>query len=215
MKFNMSEAIAKNDLKKKIFYVIFILLVYRVGSHIPIPLLNVKEIMNTFSEENMGIFSLFNLFSGGALSKITIFSLGIMPYISASIIIQLLSSVWEPIKNLRKEGETGRVKISDYIRYLTVILSMLQAFAMAKYLLSMSVINDSIFLHYLLIIFTLVSGTLFLVWLGEQINEKGIGNGISLIILSTIFSNFSFIASKENCCLLIIICFFALSVYLL
>lgn len=189
MKFNMSETIAANDLRKRILYVIFILLIYRIGSHIPIPLLNVREIMNTFSEDNIGIFSLFNLFSGGALSKITIFSLGIMPYISASIIIQLLSSVWDPIKNLRKDGEAGRAKISDYTRYLTVLLSTLQAFAMAKYLLSISVINESIFLHYLLIIFTLVSGTLFLVWLGEQINEKGIGNGISLIIFTSIASN--------------------------
>lgn len=185
----MSETTEVNDLRKRILFVIFILLVYRIGSHIPIPLFNIKEIMNSFSEENAGIFSLFNLFSGGALSKVTIFSLGIMPYISASIIIQLLGSVWEPIKKLKKEGEPGKAKTSDYIRYLTVILSMVQAFAMAKYLLSISILNNSIIFHYLLIIFTLVSGTVFLVWLGEQINEKGIGNGISLIIFTSIASN--------------------------
>jgi len=189
MKSNMSDNVGVSDLKKRIFFVVLILFIYRMGSHVPVPFLDVKQILNSFSEENVGIFSLFNLFSGGALSKVTIFSLGVMPYISASIIVQLLAAVWEPMKKLRKEGDIGRRKISDYTRYLSVFLSTIQAIAMSKYLLSLSGLGSIIFLHYLVVIITLVSGTLFLVWLGEQINEKGIGNGISLIIFTSIVSN--------------------------
>ncbi len=175
------------DLRKRLLFVFFILFIYRVGSHIPIPLLDVKFLMSSFSEDDSGIFSLFNLFSGGALSKVTIFSLGIMPYISSSIIIQLLSSVWSPLKKIKKEGNKGISKISDYTRYLTVFLSTFQAIAMSKFMLNINTYND--IFHYLVVIITLVSGSLFLMWLGEQINEKGIGNGISLIIFINISSS--------------------------
>lgn len=177
------------DLKKRILFVIIVLFVYRLGSHIPIPFLNVKQIINSFSDENFSIFSLFNLFSGGALTKVTIFSLGIMPYISASIVVQLVTSVWEPFKKLKKDGELSKDKISNLTRYLCLILTTLQSIAMSKYLLSISDIKNVYFLHHILIISTLVSGSMVLIWLGELINEKGIGNGISLIIFSSIASN--------------------------
>lgn len=178
-----------NDLKKRIFFVLIILIAYRIGAHIPIPLLDTKQIMNTFSEEKSGILSLFNLFSGGALLKVTIFSLGIMPYISSSIIIQMLTFVWDPLKKLRKDGNAGKKKISEYTRYLTVLLSTIQAMAMSKFIINISIIENINILHYSIIILSLVSGTLILMWLGEKINEKGIGNGISLIIFTSIVSN--------------------------
>jgi len=178
-----------NDLRNRLLFVVFILIIYRIGAHIPVPLLDTKQIMNSFSNDNADIFSLFNLFSGGALSKVTIFSLGIMPYISASIIIQLLGAIWEPIKKLRKDGENGRSKMADYTRYLTVVLSAFQAIAMSKFMLGISILTDISIFHYLVVITSLVSGTLFLMWLGEKINEYGIGNGISLIIFTSIVSN--------------------------
>lgn len=177
-----------NDLKNKLIFIFIILVIYRFGAHIPIPLVDAKQIFNSFSEDKSGIFSLFNLFSGGALSKITIFSLGIMPYISASIVIQLLSAAWDPIAKLKKEGEFGKRKLSNYTRILTVFLSTFQAIAMSKMILTNSLYDFS-FLHYLVVIVTLVSGTIFLMWLGELINENGIGNGISLIIFTSIISN--------------------------
>lgn len=166
-----------------------ILIAYRIGAHIPIPLLDTKQIINAFSEEKSGILSLFNLFSGGALLKVTIFSLGIMPYISSSIIVQLLSFVWDPLKKLRKEGTLGKKKLSEYTRYFTVILSTVQAVVMSKFIINISLIKEVSLLNYLVVIITLVAGTLILMWLGEKINEKGIGNGISLIIFTSIVSN--------------------------
>ncbi|HIH2762550.1 MAG TPA: preprotein translocase subunit SecY [Candidatus Azoamicus sp. MARI] len=178
-----------NDLKNRIFFVIIILIAYRIGAHVPIPLLDTKQIMSAFSEEKSGILSLFNLFSGGALLKVTIFSLGIMPYISSSIIIQMLAFIWEPLKKLRKEGTHGKKKISAYTRYLTVVLSAFQAIAMSKFIIKLSIIENINILHYSTIVLTLVAGTIILMWLGEKINEKGIGNGISLIIFTSIVSN--------------------------
>lgn len=177
------------DLRNRIIFVIFILIIYRIGAHIPIPLVDTKQIMESFSDINKNIFSLFNLFSGGALSNVTIFALGIMPYISSSIVIQLLSTVWQPLKKLQKDGNSGKKKLTNYTRYLTLILSIIQAFAMSTFISSVSIHNNLTILHYLVIIITLVSGTMFLMWLGEQINEKGIGNGISLIIFTSIISN--------------------------
>lgn len=177
------------DLRNRIFFVLFALFVYRVGSHIPIPIVDVENIMNRFSIDNTGIFSLFNLFSGGALSKVTIFSLGVMPYISSSIIIQLLSTVWSPLKNIKKDGKLGQKKISSYTRYLTVVLATFQAIGMSKFMISMSSLENIIFFHYFIVVLTLVTGTIFLMWLGEQITENGIGNGISLIIFAGIVSS--------------------------
>ncbi|HFL8819414.1 MAG TPA: preprotein translocase subunit SecY [Candidatus Azoamicus sp. OHIO2] len=178
-----------NDLKRRIIFVIFILIIYRIGAHIPIPLIDTKQIINSFSDINKNIFSLFNLFSGGALAKITIFSLGIMPYISSSIVIQLLSAVWMPLKNIQKDGQHGKKKLSNYTRLLTLLLATIQASAMATFLITTSASNSFNTLHHLVIILSLITGTLFLMWLGEQINEKGIGNGISLIIFTSIISN--------------------------
>lgn len=179
---------SSNDLRNRLLFVFFILLIYRIGSHIPIPLVDARQVFNAFSNDNSNIFGLFNLFSGGALSKITIFSLGIMPYISSSIIIQLLSMVWDPLIRLKKDGNLGKKKMSEYTRFLTVFLSGFQAIAMANFMLSFY-IGNLIFLHYLVVIITLMSGTMFLMWLGELINEHGIGNGISLIIFTSIISN--------------------------
>lgn len=178
-----------NDLRNRILFVLIILIIYRIGAHIPLPLLDTKQLMNSFSEENSGILSLFNLFSGGALLKVTIFSLGIMPYISASIVVQLLAFIWDPLKKLRKEGTSGKKKLTDYTRYLTIALCTVQATAMSKFILKISTLENINILHQITIIITLVYGTMFLMWLGEKINEKGIGNGISLIIFTSILSN--------------------------
>ena len=178
-----------NDLTRRLLFVIIILTIYRIGAHIPIPLVDTKHVLDSFSDINKNIFSMFNLFSGGALTKVTIFSLGIMPYISSSIIIQLLTSIWHPLKKIQKEGSSGKKKLSSYTRYLTLLLATIQATAMSNFILNTSITNNFGILHYLVVILTLVSGTLLLMWLGEQINEKGIGNGISLIIFTSIISN--------------------------
>ncbi len=177
------------DLKNRLLFVLFILIIYRVGAHIPIPLLDAKQIFSSFSDDSASMFSLFNLFSGGALSKITIFSLGIMPYISASIIIQLLSTIWEPMMRIKKEGDFGKKRLAEYTRFLTVVLSALQAIAMSNLMLNIGFSGNFYFLHYLVVVISLISGTIFLMWLGELINENGIGNGISLIIFTSIVSN--------------------------
>lgn len=178
-----------HDLRRRLIIVVFILIIYRIGAHIPLPLVDTKQIMESFSDINKSIFSLFNLFSGGALAKVTIFSLGIMPYISSSIIIQLLCSIWSPLKKIQKEGNVGKKKISTYTRYLTLCLATIQAITMTGFIAKVSILNNFNILTHITIIITLVSGTMFLMWLGEQINEKGIGNGISLIIFTSIISN--------------------------
>lgn len=178
-----------NDLTKRIIFVIIILIAYRIGAHIPIPLIETKKIFESFSDSNKNIFSLLNLFSGGALSNITIFALGIMPYISSSIIIQICTNVWQPLKKLSKEGNYGKKKLSLYTRYLTLIIATTQAIAMTNFIISnieQSNINN---IEIITITITLITGTMILMWLGEQINEKGIGNGISLIIFTSIISN--------------------------
>lgn len=174
-----------SELKKRVLFLIGALLVYRIGSHIPVPGLDPSRLAELFSG-NKDIFSLFNLFSGGSLARLTIFALGVMPYISASIIIQLLTVVWPPLEQLKKEGQTGRRKISQYTRYGTLALSTVQAFGMAKYLASSGIALDPNLVYYFTVVVTLVTGTMFLMWLGEQITERGVGNGISLIIFSGI-----------------------------
>ncbi len=174
-----------SELKKRILFLIGALLVYRVGAHIPVPGLDPLRLAELFSG-NRGILGLFNLFSGGALSRLTVFSLGIMPYISASIIIQLLTVVWPMLEQLKKEGQTGRRKISQYTRYSTLVLATLQAIGMARYLDNSGIALDPTLTYYFVVTVTLVTGTLFLMWLGEQITERGIGNGISMIIFAGI-----------------------------
>lgn len=176
-----------SELKKRIFFLIGALLVYRVGAQIPVPGLDPARLAELFSG-NRGILELFNLFSGGALARLSLFALGIMPYISASIIIQLLTVVWPTLEQLKKEGQTGRKKISQYTRYSTLALATLQAVGMARYLANSGIAMDPNLTYYFVVTLTLVSGTMFLMWLGEQITERGVGNGISMIIFAGIVS---------------------------
>lgn len=174
-----------SELKSRIFFLIGALLVYRVGSHIPVPGLDPARIAELFSD-NKGILGLFNLFSGGALSRLSIFAIGIMPYISSSIIIQLMTVVWPPFEQLKKEGHTGRRKIAQYTRYGTLLLATMQSIGMARFLANSGTAFETGFLFYFIVTVSLVTGTMFLMWLGEQITERGIGNGISLIIFAGI-----------------------------
>lgn len=173
------------ELKSRIFFLIAGLLVYRIGSHIPVPGLDPARIAELFAD-NQGILGLFNLFSGGALSRLSIFAIGIMPYISSSIIIQLMTSIWPPFEQLKKEGHTGRRKIAQYTRYGTLVLATLQSIGMARFLANSGTALETGFLFYFTVTISLVTGTMFLMWLGEQITERGIGNGISLIIFAGI-----------------------------
>ncbi len=177
-----------SELKSRLLFVVIGLIVYRIGSHIPVPGLNPEKLAHLFGDQQNSILGLFNMFSGGALSRLTIFAIGIMPYISASIIIQLFSVVSPKLEQLKKEGGSGKRKINQYTRYATLILAIFQSLGMAKWLASSGVALDDTFLFYLTATLTLVTGTMFLMWLGEQITEKGVGNGISLIIFAGIAS---------------------------
>lgn len=176
-----------SELRKRFLFLVGALFIQRLGSHIPVPGLDPSKLAELFSQNNAGILGLFNLFSGGALQRLTLFALGIMPYISASIVIQLLSSVWPTLEQLKKEGQSGKRKLTQYTRYLTLALATFQAFGMAKFMASSSISVG--FTYYLTVTVTLVAGTMFLMWLGEQITERGIGNGISMIIFAGIVAN--------------------------
>lgn len=180
------------ELRKRVIFTLLMLLVYRMGVQIPTPGIN-GEALSAFFEKNAStLFGMFNMFSGGALENFSIFALGIMPYISASIIIQLLTVVVPQLESLSKEGESGRRKITQYTRYGTVLLSVIQGFFIASGLEGMTspngipVVIDPSLQFKLLTVLTLTSGTAFIMWLGEQMTERGIGNGISLIIFSGI-----------------------------
>lgn len=177
-----------SELKQRLLFVVVGLIVYRIGSHIPVPGLNPEKLAHLFGEQQNSILGLFNMFSGGALSRLTIFAIGIMPYISASIIIQLFSVVSPKLEQLKKEGGAGKRKINQYTRYATLVLAVFQSLGMAKWLVSNGIALEVNFLFYLTATLTLVTGTMFLMWLGEQITEKGVGNGISLIIFAGIAS---------------------------
>lgn len=177
------------ELKSRIIFTLALLTVYRIGAHIPTPGINGEELSKFLAEKGGALMGFFDMFSGGALSRVTIFALGIMPYISASIILQLLTVVIPAIGKLAKEGEAGRKKIIKYTRYGTVIISIIQSFGIAVGLESMSggaFIQNPGWSFRLLTMITLTSGTAFIMWLGEQITERGIGNGISLIIFAGI-----------------------------
>ncbi|MFA5960892.1 MAG: preprotein translocase subunit SecY [Tatlockia sp.] len=177
------------ELKSRLIFVVIGILIYRLGAHIPVPGLDPQKLANFFGEQQNTIFGLFNMFSGGALSRVTVFAIGIMPYISASIIIQLFTVVSPKLEQLKKEGESGRRKINQYTRYLTLILGIFQSLGMARWLAGQHIaLHPDIFFYFTAVI-TLVTGTMFLMWLGEQITEKGVGNGISLIIFSGIVSS--------------------------
>lgn len=177
------------ELKSRVLFTLGMLAVYRIGAHIPTPGINGEELSKFLTERGGAIMGFFDMFSGGALSRVTIFALGIMPYISASIILQLLTVVVPAIGKIAKEGEAGRKKIIRYTRYGTVVISIIQSFGIAVGLESMSqgaFIQAPGWSFRLLTMITLTSGTAFIMWLGEQITERGIGNGISLIIFAGI-----------------------------
>ena len=177
------------ELKSRLLFVIIGILVYRLGAHIPVPGLDPQKLANFFNEQQNTIFGLFNMFSGGALSRVTVFAIGIMPYISASIMIQLFTVVVPTLEQLKKEGESGRRKINQYTRYLTLLLSIFQSLGMARWLVGQQIALQPDMAFYFTAVVTLVTGTMFLMWLGEQITEKGVGNGISIIIFSGIVSS--------------------------
>ncbi len=177
------------ELKARLIFVALAILVYRLGAHIPVPGLDPLKLTNFFNEQQNTIFGLFNMFSGGALSRVTVFAIGIMPYISASIMIQLFTVVVPSLEQLKKEGEAGRRKINQYTRYLTLVLSIFQSLGMSRWLAAQQIALQPDMAFYFTAVVTLVTGTMFLMWLGEQMTEKGVGNGISLLIFSGIVSS--------------------------
>jgi len=175
------------DLKRRLWFLLFALIVFRIGTHIPVPGINAAELARIFEQQKGTILGIFNMFSGGALERFSVFALGIMPYISASIIMQLLTVVVPTLETLKKEGEAGRRKITQYTRYGTLFLAMFQSFGIAIALESQpGLVLEAGMAFRLVTAITLVTGTLFLMWLGEQITERGIGNGISIIIFAGI-----------------------------
>ncbi|HJV96200.1 MAG TPA: preprotein translocase subunit SecY [Albitalea sp.] len=177
------------DLRRRLVFLLLALVVYRIGAHIPVPGINPEQLKQLFSGQQGGILNLFNMFSGGALSRFTVFALGIMPYISASIIMQLMTYVVPSLESLKKEGEAGRRKITQYTRYGTLGLAVFQSLGIALALEgSQGLVISPGFGFRLTAVVSLVAGTMFLMWLGEQITERGLGNGISIIIFAGIAS---------------------------
>ncbi|MGM0536089.1 MAG: preprotein translocase subunit SecY [Pseudomonadota bacterium] len=174
------------ELWARLRFVLLAIVVYRIGAHIPVPGINPDQLAALFREQQGTILGMFNMFSGGALERMSIMALGIMPYISASIIMQLMTAVSPHLEQLKKEGEAGRRKISQYTRYGTVVLALIQATGMSVGLASQGIAYTADFSFYFTAIVTFVTGAVFLMWLGEQITEKGIGNGISLLIFAGI-----------------------------
>ncbi len=176
-----------SDLKKRIIFTILVLSIYRFGTYVPIPGIDPMALQEIMSTNQKGLIGMFNVFAGGAISRMAIFALGIMPYISSSIIIQLLTGVSDYFKNLKNQGELGRKKITQYTRYGTVILATIQGLGVAVGLENSTgvVINPGFYFKFSTVI-TIVTGTMFLMWLGEQITERGVGNGISMIIFAGI-----------------------------
>ncbi len=183
----MSELSQSNDLRNRIVFTILILAVYRLGTFVPIPGIDPEQLQSIMQGNQKGLLGMFNVFAGGAVQRMAIFALGIMPYISSSIIIQLLTGVSDYFKNLKAQGETGRQKITQITRYGTVLLATIQGYGLSVGLESSAelVINPGMFFK-ISTVTTIVAGTIFLMWLGEQITQRGIGNGISLIIFSGI-----------------------------
>src|SRR5450432_500274 len=184
------------DLRKRVLFTLGLLAVYRLGNHVPTPGINAKALIDFFEQNRANWFGLVDMFSGGNLSRVTVFALGIMPYISASIILQLLTVVWPYLEKLSKEGELGRRKITQYTRYGTVLLSIVQSLGIAVYLERMTVGQQFHIVEHpgigfkLMTVLTLTTGTAFIMWLGEQITERGIGNGMSLLIFAGIVVGF-------------------------
>jgi preprotein translocase subunit SecY len=184
------------DLRKRVLFTLGLLAVYRLGNHVPTPGINAKALIDFFEQNRSNWFGLVDMFSGGNLSRVTVFALGIMPYISASIILQLLTVVWPYLEKLSKEGELGRRKITQYTRYGTVLLSIVQSLGIAVYLEKMTlgqqfqIVATPGIAFKAMTVLTLTTGTAFIMWLGEQITERGIGNGMSLLIFAGIVVGF-------------------------
>src|SRR6266852_5812301 len=191
---NLGAFAKATELKKRIWFTLGALVIYRLGTYIPLPGIDPQILAEIFKSQSGGLLDIFDMFSGGALGRMTIFALTIMPYISASIIIQLLTAVSPTLEALKKEGESGRKKLNQYTRYGTVLLAAVQAYGIAVGLEGMragsqsAVIDPGIFFR-LVTVVTLTGGTVFLMWLGEQITARGVGNGISLIIFAGIVAN--------------------------
>src|SRR5438309_5515394 len=184
---NVGKASRYGDLKRRLLFLLAALVVFRIGAHIPVPGIDPHVLGDLFKDQQGGILGMFNMFSGGALRRFTIFALGIMPYISASIIMQLMTAVNPQLDQLRKEGESGRRKITQYTRYATVFLALFQATGISIALESQpGLVLDPGLMFRITTVTTLVTGTMFLMWLGEQITERGLGNGISILIFSGI-----------------------------
>jgi preprotein translocase subunit SecY len=175
------------DLKRRLIFLVLALVVYRIGTHVPVPGIDPDQLRQLFNSQQGGILGLFNMFSGGALSRFSVFALGIMPYISASIIFQMLTYVLPSLESMRKEGESGRRRITQYTRYATLGLAIVQSYGIAVALQSQQglVLNPG-FMFVFICMISLVTGTIFLMWLGEQITERGLGNGISILIFAGI-----------------------------
>src|SRR5512132_1977323 len=194
---SLKNIFAVADLRKRVLFTLGLLAVYRVGGHIPTPGINPAALKALVEQAANTMFGLYDMFSGKNLSQMTIFALGIMPYISSSIILQLLTVVWPYLERLSKEGELGRRKITQYTRYGTILLSVVQALGIAYFLERNTGVAGGLPLVYepgwsfrLMTVLTLTTGTCFIMWLGEQITERGIGNGMSLIIFAGIVVNF-------------------------
>ena len=184
------------DLRNRVLFTLAMLGVYRIGSHVPTPGVN-TEALNAYAEQARNtMFGLYDMFTGGNLSQVTIFALGVMPYISSSIILQLLTVVWPYLERISKEGELGRRKITQYTRYLTLVLAFVQALGIAIWLersadvAGLPLIYNPGWGFRFVCVITLMTGTMFIMWLGEQITERGIGNGMSLLIFAGIVVNF-------------------------
>src|ERR1700691_5399115 len=182
-----------SDLRNRVLFTLGLLAVFRVGHHITVPGVNIAALQELARQNSNTMFGLYDMFSGGNLSRVTVFALGIMPYISASIILQLLTVVWPYLERLSKEGELGRRKITQYTRYATILLSVVPSGGMAFFLERQTRVAGGLPLVYhpglafrLMTVLTLTTGTCFVMWLGEQITERGIGNGMSLIIYAGI-----------------------------
>jgi preprotein translocase subunit SecY len=192
--FSLGTLSKATELKQRIWFTVLALLVYRVGTYIPVPGVDASVLGELLNSRGGGILGMFNMMGGGALGRMTVFALNVMPYITASIIIQLMSTAVPSLEALKKEGEAGRKKLNQYTRYLTVFIAMFQSYGLAIGLESMhgsfgpAVVNPGMFFR-LSCVVTLVGGTMFLMWLGEQITARGIGNGVSLIIFSGIVAN--------------------------
>jgi len=191
---NLGAFAKATDLKKRIWFTLGALIVFRLGSYIPVPGVDGTVMAHLMTQNGGGVLGMFNMFTGGALGRMTIFALAVFPYISSSIIIQMMTAAVPALQTLKKEGDTGRQKINQYTRYLTVIIATVQAYGISVGLQSMkselgpAVIDPGFFFTFTCVV-TLVGGTLFLMWLGEQITSRGIGNGVSLIIFSGIVAN--------------------------